>query len=490
MGVYTSSSSLVLGGTGRTIWSNPGSPKSNMADTLKLNQRTTSYCDNQLPLPVHTDATVVIGEGNRSYITAFNNSNLSLVMSSQTAGSHDGDSEDLPNEVCNSRNSNMEKLRTKMLMNDNSFPINPLQGSDVYFREPSSVETDYSAGAHSDVDVDISVLLDSRSMDIGHNVQGGISSMVTGLGGDDGIANPGQAPFQYNQANVYEDPFDTMMRDLVASELSLGSTADVGFPDPELLRFIDSNGALAEHSLAECLSTPVNPDFINGFGGMSIQPVQAGQLCGVGMTGESIQEQSVTGANLDIIKMMNVQLKPTPPASLGLKESNHMVPMGYIPSPAPGPAEHFPQSPRSTATPYIPATPGAPIQASVPPSPGGPLTPQTPKIPCSTQRGPFELKTYEEGDERVVEINVRSGLLLPQRQMAMQALFFSLGEHVKIKECLEKQCDLKVAIDARAELSGSKFDLDTATLQFTMPKECKCCPSFLTRNYMGILVAL
>lgn len=456
MGVYTSSSSLVLGVTGRTVWSNPGSPKSNMVDTLKFNQRTMSYCDNQLPLPAHTDTTVVIGEGNHSaYINAFSSSNMSLVMSSQMAGSQDGEGNDLPNEVCNSRNSNKERLRAKM--NQHSTPIDPLQGSDVYFREPASIGTEYSAGAHSDADLDISVLLDSSSLSMGHSVapsDSGGSFMVTGRGVDAGIANPGQAPFQYNQAAVYEDPFDTMMRDLVTSELS--SSADI-FPDPELLKFIDS-GTLAEASLTECLSTPVSSDFINDFDGMSVQPVQAG-------VGGAIQEESATGDNLDIIKMMNVQLKPTAPASLGLKESNHMVPMGYIPSPAP--VDHVPQSP---AGPYTPMTP---IQASVPPSPGGPLTPQTPKTPCSVQKGPFELKTYMEGEERVCEIGICRGLPLPQRHLAAQALFFCLGEHMKIKECLEAQYDLKVAIDARAELSGSKFDQDTATLQFTMPKDCK-----------------
>ena len=387
---------------------------------------------------------------------------MSLVMS-QMAGSHDEEGDDLPNEVCNSRNSNKEKLHAKMLMNQHSIPIDPLQGSDVYFREPASIGTDYSAEAHSDTDVDISVLLDSSSLSMGHSVapsDSGGSFMVTGIGGDAGMANSDQAPFQYNQATVYEDPFDTMMRDLVTSELpGLGSSNDLGFPDPELLKFIDS-GALAEPSLTECLSTPVNSDFVTDFDGMSIQPVQAG------MRG-AIQEENATGDNLDIIKMMNVQLKPTAPASLGLKESNHMVPMGYIPSPAR--VEHIP-SPAGIASPY---TPMAPIQASVPPSPGGPLTPQTPKTPCPVQKGPFELKSYVEEEQRVCEIGICRGLPLAQQQIATQAMFFSLGEHVKIKECLAASYDLKVAIDARAELSGSKFDLDTATLQFTMPKDCK-----------------
>jgi hypothetical protein len=388
---------------------------------------------------------------------------MSLVMSSQMAGSHDA--EDLPNEVCASHNSNRD---AKMLMNQHSIPIDPLQGSDVYFREPASIGTDYSAGAHSDADLDISVLLDSNSIDMGHGVahaESSSGSMVTGLGGDAGITNLDQAPFQFNPGNVYEDGFDTMMRDLVTSDFtSLGSTADVGFPDPEFLKFIDSGA----QSLAESLSTPMNSDLINGFDGMSIQPIQAGST---DFVGESIQEQSTTGDNLDIIKMMNVQLKPSAPASLTLG-SNHMVPKGYIPSPA---AEHVPCSP---APPYTPATPGVPIQASVPKPLVGPGTPQTPKTPCCVQKGPFELKTYEDGEERIVQISVRSGLSFQQRQLAMQALLFSQEEHLKIKECVGGQCDLKVAVDAKAELVGSKMDVGTAALQFTMPKECKyglCC---------------
>lgn len=460
MGVYTSSaSSLVLGGTGRTVLSNPGSPKSTVADTLKMNQHT-SWSDQQLPLPVYTDATMVIGEGNHSaYIAACNNSNMSLVMS-QMAGSYGQESEDLPNEVCNSRNSNMERLHSKMLMNQHSIPIDPLQGNDVYFQEPASTGTDYSTGD----DVDISVLLDSHSMYSVPPDKNRSSSMVTGLGGEGEIQNPGQTPFQYSPpANVFEDPFDTMMRDLV--------TNDVGVPDLDLLKLFDAGATAELGGHTECLSTPVSSDFINGFDGMSIRPVQVGQHSG-SMTSESIQEQSATGDNLDIIKMMNVQLKPRAPASLGLKESNHMVAKEHIPSPAH--AEHLvPPSPEPMATLYSPITPGAPIQASVPPSPG-PATPKTPKTPaCSSQRGPFQLTTYVEEEERICEISVRPDLAPMQREFATQALLFSLESHVKVSECLKHGCDLKVAIDAMAELSSSKFDLKTTTLQFSMPKECK-----------------
>lgn len=400
MGVYTSSNSLVISGTGRTVYSNPGSPKSVLLGSAHFNQRsgastatttTTSYCDSQLPLPVNADTTVVIGDDNHSaYVNAFSSSTLpmSLVMPPQGAGgvprggsggNNSNNSDELPNEVCNSHNSNMEKLRAKILMNQHSVPvmsggdgspINPLQGSDVYFREPASIPgTDYSAGSNSH-SVDISVLLDSHSMGQCANEDddsNGISSMVTGLGNGSGEMamgmglSPSGSALQLNQGHVFEDEFDTMMRDLMTTDLppSLGSANDVGFPDPELLKFIDS-GDLGMTPTAECLSASISSDFINSFGGMSVQPVQAGQnqqqqqqqfqqqpqqfqpqlpqqSSGFPLVGESVQvqeEQSATGDTLDIIKMMNVpQLKPTTPASLGLK-NNVMIPKGHIPSPA------------------------------------------------------------------------------------------------------------------------------------------------------------
>lgn len=519
MGVYTSSqnsNSLVIGAFGQLVYSNPGSPKSPvlMMDTLKVHQRpNTSYCDSQLPLPVNSDAgdTVVIADDNHTaYRNAFANSNnpVSLVMS-QMGEACDVD---VPNEMCNSRNTNREKLHA-ILMNQRSFPIDPLQGADVYFRGNPIIGTDYSAGSHAD-SIDISALVDPSSVGVatlGQCVppsEGGVSSMVTGVCGGGGGAGDGggglQDLTQFNQTNVFEDDFDTILRELTGLP---NAPADVGMPDLDLLKFIDS-GAVSDASvLNECLSTPVNADFINGFNGISIQPIQAqnhSQNAPVTPTtqpfqssiygGVSVQEQqSSIGDNLDIIKMMNVQLKPSPPASLGLKmKSNHMVPMGLIPSPL-HTENTIPLSPAKLATPYTPYTPNPPtpiasVEASVP-SPA-PLTPQTPNTPCSSQKGPFDLNTRIEEDERVCEISVRSDLQPEQCQMALQMLCFSLDAHQKITECLQNPCDLKVAMDARAELCGLKCDQKSATLQFSMPKDCKCDQLVLTMtdiNKSGLL---
>lgn len=481
MGVYTTSNSLVISGTGRTVYSNPGSPKS-MTDTHRLTQHSnTSYCDDQLPLAMCTDATVVIGDDDHTaYRNAFTSSNMPLVM----AGSCDQEGGDLPNEMCNSRNANLEKLQAKMLMNQHSVPVDPLQGGDVYFRESPSAGTNYSSEAHSDV-IDVSVLVDSNSIGMASGQclpsEGGISSMVTGVGvgggrGIESLSQTDQLPQHVPYNAVFEDDINTLLRNFFESE-ETGS--DLCIPDPEFLKFID-NGMVAEASgltATECLSTPVNDSFIHGFSEINIQqPVQAQDVKSahpmpVMMMGASIQEQTDTGDHLDMIKMMNVQIKaPTAPASLGLKQAhNIMVPTGHIPSPMHSENNIIPQSPAMPFTPH-PPTPIASIEASDP-SPA-PQTPQTPW--SSAQKGPFELKSYVENDKRVCELSVREDLPTEQRQIAMQAMYFSVESNMQIADSAKSFCDLKVAIDAKAELAGSKFDFSSATLQFTIPQDCKC----------------
>ena len=489
--VYTSSNSLVISGTGRMVYSNPGSPKS-MMDTRRLTQHNnTSYCEDQLPLARSTDTTVVIGDDNHTaYRNAMTNSNMFPVMT-QEGG-------DLPNEMCNSHNSNLAKLRAKI---NHSAPIDPLQGGDVYFRESPNTGTNYSADAHSDV-IDVSVLADSNSIDMGLGQclpsEGGISSMVTGVGGGGGrdiesLTQIGQPPQQLPYNTVFEDDISTLLRDFLVND-ETGSSLSI--PDPEFLKFID-NGMMAEASgLTECLSTPVSDSFINGFGEISIQqPVQAQDVKSAYpmpvMMGESIQEQTDTGDHLDMIKMMNVQIKaPTAPASLGLKQS-HMVPTGHIPSPMHSENNVIPQSPATPFTPHPPPTPIASIEASAP-SPA-PQTPQTPR--SSAQKGPFELKSYVEEDERVCELSVRADLSAEQCQIATQAMFFSVESNMKISDSAKAVCDLKVAIDARAELASSKFDFSNGILQFTIPKDCKlliegACPDYGACPHEHVLMCM
>ena len=98
--------------------------------------------------------------------------------------------------------------------------------------------------------------------------------------------------------------------------------------------------------------------------------------------------------------------------------------------------------------------------------------PDTPKTPsCPSQNGPFQLRSYVEEEKRVCEIGLRGDLSPSQCQFALQVLLYFLDIHQKLAECLSKPCDLKVAIDARAELCGAKFN--QSTLQCTIPRKCK-----------------
>ena len=486
LGVYTSShnsSSLVISGTGRTVYSNPASPKSTFVDALKVNKSNISYSDSQLPLPVSVDSTVVIPDGNHSaYCNASSSSNLSLVMAGM-GGNGSFHDDDLPNEACNSRNMNLDKLHARMLLSQQACPVDPLQGSDIYFQGPprNNLMSEFLSDS-----VDVSVLADSNSAEIpGQGLilnggGGGASSMVTGVGGGGGGGGGtgsmdmlGQAPLQYNPQSVFEDlDVDNLLRELEVVQPP--SASDLGIPDPDII-FKDM--AMGSVLMSDPLSTPVNGDFINGFSGISIQPVQAaGTLVTSvpmqpGNSGISVQaEDSATGDHFDIIKMMNVQLKPSAPASLGLKESNLLVPKSHIPSPLDS-KNAVPPSPTTPYTPN-PPTPMAPVQASAP-SPPPPATPQTPKTPCTTQKGPFKVETYTEDEKRVVKVGIQKDLPVNQKFVAIQAASFSWEVNCKVQQCLKCPCDLKVAIDAQAELCESKCDPETAQLIFSMPKNCK-----------------
>ncbi len=59
------------------------------------------------------------------------------------------------NEACNTQNSNIQKLHNRMLLNQHSFHINPLDAEDIYFQDySSSSQGNYlSAKIHSDVNL-------------------------------------------------------------------------------------------------------------------------------------------------------------------------------------------------------------------------------------------------------------------------------------------------------------------------------------------------
>ena len=480
--MYTNSqNSLVLSGTGRPIYSSPGSPITTVSDALRVEKRNTSYCDAQLPLPISADGTLVIPDGSHSaYSTAFSNSNvpMTLVMS-QEAGPH-GD--DLPNQACNTHNANKERLNAKMLLNQHSFPADPLDGSSTYFRDcPSeglsaeSVSNDIILGQYCTTNGDVA------------------SSMVTGVGfaGEGGgtITDENLQKSLLNQGMVYEDfgeDIESLLRKLDCEEPQGG--VDSILPDMSLLKFIDMSysGSGSDASLPNPYAqTPVDADFINGFSDVSIQPVQVQTQNQVPVQTpvqnvESVQEQSAIEDDLDMIKLMKPQPKPKVPASLGLQGPNHLVPTAPIPSPLkldtnvpPSPSPTTPYTPHPP-TPYgtQPYTPNAPIQVSAP-SPAPPSTPQTPATPRSSQRGPFNLNTYINNDERVLEVGAREDLALNERCMALQALLFSEQLARSFEKCLTVPCDLKVAIDARANLCGFNCDQDAGKLLFAMPRECK-----------------
>ena len=431
--------------------------------------RSPSYSDAQLPLAINTDATLVIPDENHSaYCNAFTNSNVAMTLVMSPEGESSGIfDDDLPNEACNTRNSNLERLHAKM---SNQFPVNPLAGSDIYFQHYNeSPGMDFSSGAQ----------YDSVDMASGQCNEGGASSMVTGIcatGGGGGVGEQyfhpiDMFPLQNNQKTVFED--DNFLEDqLRLLDTELLYSMDPGYsPEMDFLKTFDATSD-------NFLSSPVDADFFNTFCGISTQPVQAQPQIGTAsqiQNGESIQEQSETEYNLDMIKMMKVPIKkPSAPSNLGLQGSNHMVPVAPIPSPFSGntvsPSSSLP------STPYVtqPCAPVTPIQA-VPPSPAPPNTPHTPATPCSSQNGPFEVKSYidRKCGHRVCEVGVHEDLQPDDHRMAIQANYFSWETCLKYIECLGRPYDLKVAIDARAELCRPNIDHETARLQFTMPQDCE-----------------
>ena len=532
--------SLVVSGTGRT-YSSPGSPQSALftATTTTSSTFNQTYQEDQLPLAINGDATLVIPEGNMAYANAFGKSNNPISF----VGSQDGQlyGDDHQNEACSTRNSNIEKLHNRMLLNQHSFPVNPLDADDIYFQDySSSSQGNYlSAEAHSDV-----------NLTLAQYSSAGVSSMVTGVGGGGGggegngmeassdgfyLDNLGFPNTTFGE-NVYDDDVSGIIRDFAIgdnSELMAGETL-------EMMKFFGTDMYSDPSSFRppEPLSTPVDSAFINGFDGFNIQyPVQAAETQNHSLHqteeplsseslvealsnnssdflvvedmplekvdsissrnqfgGESVQEQSTIEDDLAMIRMMKVPTQPpVAPASLGLKGHNHMVPTTRIPSPqstagsiVPPSPVHSSQVPSSTpSTPYSQACASVtPVQVTTatPPSPS-PATPKTPATPCTSQKGPFELSSYTESGKRICELGIREDLAPDQYNRAGQAVLYSLDSCQKFERCLQKPCDLKVAIDARAELCSFNLDQRLGKLQFTMPQECKCIHSVLCTPY-------
>ena len=135
------------------------------------------------------------------------------------------------------------------------------------------------------------------------------------------------------------------------------------------------------------------------------------------------------------------------------------------------------------------SSPIAPSMAST--SSPAPLTPMSLSCPSPSQNGQFELRSYVEGEKRVWEIGVHGDLPPSQHLMAVRVLHFSLDVYFKLVECLCKPCDLKVAVNARAELCElleAKFNQTSARLQFSIPDKCECIISHSV-TYANFLLA-
>ena len=70
-------------------------------------------------------------------------------------------------------------------------------------------------------------------------------------------------------------------------------------------------------------------------------------------------------------------------------------------------------------------------------------------------------------------MSIQSNLPLDRKLIAMQAAMFSWEMNCKFDRCLKCPCDLKVAVDARAELCVLNYNQETVQLLFFMPKDCK-----------------
>lgn len=464
MEAYTSSSSLVIRNDGRTVRSIPGTAPTQV---LNHHRRPISYSEEQLPLSVYSSPTLVISEDTRqAYDTAFNSSNAPVTLLSPLTG------DDLPNEMCNSRNTNRQKLRNKI--SQHSFP-----------GEPNSFQPDFSASASSEV-----YNFGRIDMDIGASSEGS-SHMVTGLGGGVGAGGGGGGMLdddifqlmdqmdpllpQCDPVPVFEDDanISDLLRKLEESPHSCAPSDLVILPDLEVFQAIDSS----------FLSATICSDYMG-------EPVQVRQeMIPESHSWNQSSESGTVEDDLVIIKMMSS--KPAPPQSLRLQphmeeeqeRDSHIaaamsapVKLEFVsPSPAQnGPFTPCPPTPLS-ATPYgfQPQTPMAPVQVSAP-SPGPPSTPMTPATPCPPSRkGPFEMRSYKDADNRVLDVGINYDNPDETKKMAYEMNCFSLERCILYEECMSKAFDLNMAINARAKMCKFNFDRGTGMLTLTMPKDCK-----------------
>ena len=332
----------------------------------------------------------------------------------------------LRNELLNLRNANAPRM---LLSQQHSGSV---QGdSCVYFQ---------SAGQSQSSSVDLSQLADSSSMGMSEGMrsppeEGEVSSMVAMVGG-------GQSDMECDMENmIHEDVTSTNP----SFEISL------------VLPDLDSE--------LDLVSIPLGSNLMGGTSIQLIQPenqlgsplpalIPASRVASTPtshtMQGMSAPEQqSNIEDELEIVKMLNVQLKP--PANLSLKESV-VVTEGHIQSPM---MEGF-MLPSPTTACY----PMVPVETSAP-SPFLSAT-QTPMTPCASQN----LRSCIEDEQFICEISVWDDLPPFQHQNPTQAMDFSLETHLKLSQC----CDLQVTTDAKAV----EFD------------QAFCELPYLSGNFQGI----
>lgn len=476
--LYASNGSLVIRSDGRTVRSNPGmATATNVVGSYNRDRpchNPTSYCEEQLPLSVHSSPTLVISEDTRlAFNNAFSSSNAAMTLMSPLIGGSLGHH---PIEMCSSPTSltvDCGNSLTTDFLNANSFqPVFPV------------------TGFPADFDV-------ASDMDLGETFRGS-SHMVTGFGtggGGEGMILDDEFlqlmdkfdPLlpQCDPVPVFED--DTNLSDLIRK-----------LEEPSPLRSADLSGLVHPPDMEVFQATPFDPlsaticsDYVGE--PVQVQPRDKALSESHFWNGslESTQQQSAIGDDLLMIKMMSMKSKPVLPMNLLLEKQIDVenadavsaVAMSTsvkLESASPltslsGPFSPCPEAPHNFATYGIQAqTPISPIQVSAPsPAPiPTPMTPvMTPHLP--SPKGPFEIDSYMEGGRRDVVVSIRDDVPDAVKKMAYEMNCFSASMYRKYMACLSKNVDLNVAIDTKAKLCEFDLDRTTGRLVFSMPKDCK-----------------
>ena len=436
--VFSSSSSTTFVGEDSSVvpedssGSTLGDDSDAVLNALRSDERQTTYSNLNLPLQLNTSDTLVLGDADqKTYEDVIASNNDAFVLQL-------GD--DLPNE----------SIASKQKERSNWAYINELFGKPSYIRPkderprclecPGNGTSSGSKACQTDSGGGGSSYQGSTMTGYSRSAYG--SSLVTGLGamGGEGGGGGGDDPWRnrpydlprshYDEYISFDDEFPAPNRHatLTASpiELPMDTTA--------FINRLDSQTMLYDESLEMMASTP-SPVYT------PMTPAE--------------ESSSEIGTAFDLIRLMN-----RPQSSTLSPTTQPKIPkLGLISPSNPVPRSEMVSSATSTS--------------SQPTSVYASTTSHRPPVTPTTAGNLFESNSYIRGEERICELSISQDA--PQETLVtrQRALFHCVNYVMKLKQCLERSCDLKVANDVRAKLASFTFELEQKKLVFSIPKDCK-----------------